>query len=161
THISEEAKDMKLGVSILNHFCTIFAFVVFATSSGICQGGGGGFGGGGGGFGGGRMGNIENKDVLVTTSILSPGDTNEFPLQARDGETIIVSVTSTVFDPVAQVVDDKRKVIAENDDVRPGDQNSLLLVHFEKGGSYKVLVKAAKAGGAGQFVITLRRFIAS
>jgi hypothetical protein len=69
---------------------------------------------------GGRVGNVNDDDTATSTNILSPGDTNDFTLDAHDDETIIVSVTSRVFDPVAQVATAAGKVIAENDDRRLG-----------------------------------------
>jgi hypothetical protein len=109
---------------------------------------------------GGSGGNLRDSDSVTSTNILSPGDTNDFTLDTHDDETIIVSVTSRVFDPVAQVATAAGKVIAENDDRRLGDQNPLLLVHFAKGGPYKILIKAAKPGAGGQFTMSLRRFVA-
>jgi hypothetical protein len=121
------------------------------------QGGQGGFGGGG-AIGG--TGNREGPGDRVTgRSILTPGQSGEWPLTIRDGETIIVHVTSTAFDPAVEIVDSNNKVLAQNDDVRTGEQDSQLLFRFAKPGKYRILVKAFKSAGGGQYELTLRRFV--
>jgi len=77
----------------------------------------------------------------------------------RAGEAVIVFVTSTSFDPAAQIVDAAGKVLAENDDIRPGDQDSLILYRFAAAGEYKILVKGFKSVAGGQYTLTLRRFM--
>ncbi len=155
-------KSAFMSLALITAILT-FAFAL-AIGPTLAQGGqGGGLGGGGfggGGMGGGSMGRVGSDDSAQTTSILSPGDTNDFKIDAQENETIIVSVTSTFFDPVAQVATPTGKVLIENDDRKPGDQNPLLLYHFTKAGSYKILVKAAKPGAGGQFALSLTRFVA-
>ena len=51
------------------------------------------------------------------------------------------------------------RVLAQNDDVRPGDQDSLILYRFPVAGEYKVLVKGFKSVAGGQYTLTIRRFI--
>jgi hypothetical protein len=111
-----------------------------------------------GGFGGGRGGVVTEGDTTSYKHILTPGDRGEWPLTVRTGETVIVSVTSTTFDPAAEIVDAAGKVLAQNDDVRPGDQDSLILYRFPAAGEYKVLVKGFKSVAGGQYTITIRRF---
>lgn len=126
------------------------------------QGGGGSFGGAGAGGGmGGNMGSVPRGDVYTSSNILSPGDASDWPLEVRDGETLIISIKSSIFDPMVEIVDANNKKIAENDDVRRGVQDSLLLHYFPKGGKYKALVKAAKQGAGGSYLFSARRFIAA
>src|SRR5262249_6583817 len=68
-------------------------------------------------------------------------------------------VTSTAFDPALEVVGPENKILASNDDIRPGEQDSLVLFAFPKPGNYKVLVKGYKSAGGGQYKITFRRFV--
>src|SRR3712207_2787349 len=91
--------------------------------------------------GGGR---IREQDVFTSTNVLTPGETDEWPLAARDNETFIVSVSSESFDPAAELVSPQGQVLAQNDDVRPGEQDSLLLARVAAAGAYKVRVKASK-----------------
>lgn len=131
----------------------------------MAQGGrGGGLGGGGvggGGFGGSSLSNVREGDIASYTHILTPGDRGEWPITAREGETIIVSAKSRAFDPAMELIDSSGKVIAQNDDIRPGEQESLILHRFEKAGAYKVLVKGFKSVGGGQYEFTIQRFISS
>lgn len=113
---------------------------------------------------GGGMGSIRNAsggedEPLTFTHILTPGDRGEWPITAKEGETIIVSASSTAFDPAIEVVDSAGKVLAQNDDVRTGDQQALVLFRFAKAGNYKVLVKGFKSKGGGEYVFTVRRFV--
>lgn len=108
--------------------------------------------------GGGR---IRQQDVFTSTNVLTPGETDEWPLAARDNETFIVSVESENFDPAVEFVNPEGAVIAQNDDVRPGEQDSLLLARAGVGGAYKVRVKAAKPAAGGQYELTVRRFVAA
>ena len=114
----------------------------------------------GGGFGG-ASGRPIDTDLTTATNILTPGQQSEWALTIKDGETIIASATTTNFDPAIQIVDKEGKVLAENDDVRLGVQDALLVYRFAKAGSYKLLVKAFKGAGGGQFKLTLRRFVAT
>ena len=121
----------------------------------------------GGGFGGiGMAGGSSNArtpdtDLTTATNILTPGQQSEWALTIKDGETIIASATTTNFDPAIQIVDKDGKLLAENDDVRLGVQDALLVYRFPSAGSYKLLVKAFKGAGGGQFKLTLRRFVAT
>lgn len=135
----------------------LVTFLTLHPSHSHAQGGGGGFGGGGGG----RLGAVSEGDSQSFTHILTPGDRGEWPLTARAGETVIVFVTSTTFDPAAQIVDKAGKVLAENDDIRPGLQDSLILFRFVEAGEYKILVKGFKSAAGGQYTISLRRFLPS
>lgn len=112
-----------------------------------------------GGLGGGRGGRVSDGDTTSYKHILTPGDRGEWPLTVRAGETVIVSVTSTNFDPAAEIVDGAGKVLAQNDDVRPGDQDSLILYRFPAAGAYRVLVKGFKSVAGGQYTLTIRRFL--
>jgi len=107
---------------------------------------------------GGRVGAVREGDAVSYQHIMTPGDRGEWPLTARAGETIIVFVTSTSFDPAVQVVDAAGKVLAENDDIRPGLQDSLVLYRFPAAGEYKILVKGFKSAAGGQYTLSLRRF---
>lgn len=114
----------------------------------------------GGGFGG-VSGRPLDTDLTTATSILTPGQQSEWALTMKEGETIIAAATTTNFDPAIQIVDKEGKVLGENDDVRLGVQDALLVYRFAKAGSYKLLVKAFKGAGGGQFKLTLRRFVAT
>ncbi len=112
-----------------------------------------------GGFGGGMGQSIEDGDASLSTNILTPGQFTEYPLTGKAGEVIFAEALTTNFDAALQVVDAAGKVLAENDDARPGDQNAQLLFRFPTPGAYKVLVRAFKGAAGGQFNLRMRRFM--
>ncbi|HLJ54197.1 MAG TPA: hypothetical protein VKT77_04105 [Chthonomonadaceae bacterium] len=134
---------------------TAVAALSSVADAAIGQGGQGGFGGGGA-----LTADAREGDPVSFQHILTPGDSGEWPITARAGETVIVFVASNSFDPAAQIVDAAGKVLAENDDVRPGDQNSLILYRFANAGDYKILVKGFKSAAGGQYTLRLQRFMA-
>ena len=108
---------------------------------------------------GGNGGIVAEGDSTTYRHILTPGDRGEWALTVREAETVIVFVTSSTFDPAAEIVDFAGRVLAQNDDVRPGDQDLLILYRFPKAGEYKVLVKGFKSIAGGQYTLTIRRFV--
>ena len=132
--------------------------------------GGGGFGGGGiggGGMGGGgmRAGDEQLQEVFpqrqngdVTdrerwefkSMILTPGDRVEWKVSGKKGQTVFLTVTSTVFDPALAILDKNDKQLAFNDDQQDGDQSPYLSFYFPDDAEYKIIVKNyhSTAGGA-------------
>lgn len=108
---------------------------------------------------GGAAGAIAPGDETRATHILSPGDAATWPLKAKEGEVIIARVSSGAFDPAVEVVDASGKVLGQNDDIRPGVQEALVLVRLPAAGDYKVLVKAYKGGSGGQYSVHFNRFV--
>ncbi len=78
----------------------------------------------------------------------------------RKTKTIIVSAWTGNFDPGIAIVDAARKVVAQNDDVRPGDQRAQVVFRSPKAGDYKVLVKSFKGNAGGSYQFSIRRFVA-
>ena len=111
----------------------------------------------GGGFGG--SGVVGPNDTVSARHILTPGERGEWDIEVKDGESFIITAESTVFDPVIEIVDARESVLAENDDVAPGDQRAQVLYRFPTAGKYKVLVKSFQSKAGGQYQFTLRRFV--
>jgi hypothetical protein len=110
---------------------------------------------GGGGFGGGAAqgkGEISSKQLFLT-----PSDRTEWGFEAKDDEAVMITVSSEVFDPAVKVEDEKGKVLAENDDLAPGNQTAQLLVALPRAGKYKAVVYNYKGTAGGAFSITLTR----
>jgi predicted secreted protein len=103
---------------------------------------------------------IKQQDTYTSSNVLTQGETDEWPLAARDNETVIIGVSSENFDPAVELLNPSGAVIARNDDIRAGEQDSLLLARLAVGGAYVVRVRASKAGG-GRYELTVRRFIAT
>ena len=130
------------------------------------QGGGGGFGGGGMGGGGMRASDVEQQDVFplrqngdVTdrerwdskSMILTPGDRVEWKVSGKKGQTVFLTVTSTVFDPALAILDKNDKQLAFNDDQQDGDQSPYLSFYFPDDEEYKIIVKNYHSTAGGSF----------
>jgi len=136
---------------------------------------GGGFGGGGfqGGFGG-QQGTaqrqldtaahqIDQNIALYLNgpeikNILTPGEYSEWKLTLKAGQVVIGEARSEAFDPALEIVDEKAKVLASNDDRYPGDQRPLLLWRCEKEGTYSVRVRCFHDKSGGQFFTRFRTY---
>jgi hypothetical protein len=104
---------------------------------------------------------IRQQEMFTGANVLAAGAHDDWPLAARDGETVIVGVSSQVFDPAVELVGPADRVVARNDDVRPGRQDALLLARLETGGDYRVRVTSSNAAGSGRYQMTVRRFVAT
>jgi hypothetical protein len=121
---------------------------------------------GGGGFAGGAAGassagNPGDANLVTARHILTPGERGEWEIEVKEGESIIATAKSEVFDPAIEIVDANEVKLAENDDVAPGVQRAQVLFRFPGPGKYKVLVKGFQAKAGGPYDISLRRFTSS
>src|SRR5688500_14532822 len=92
---------------------------VLAAAQGGQGGGFGGAGGGqgpqGGGFGGGQSGGgdfASDAEEFRKTLFLTPGDRTEWEFEAKANETVLVQVTSNVFDAAVAIHDEKGAKLA-------------------------------------------------
>jgi hypothetical protein len=104
---------------------------------------------------------IRQQDMFTSANVLAPGTHDDWPLATRDGETIIISVSSRSLDPTVELVGPDGQVIARNDDVRPGQKDSLLLARLDVAGDYKVRVASSNAASGGRYELIVQRFIAT
>jgi hypothetical protein len=104
---------------------------------------------------------IRQQETFTASNVLSPGTHDDWPLRARDGETVILAVRSGAFDPAVELVGPTGEVVARNDDVRQGEQNSLLLARLATGGDYQVRVRSSNAATGGGYQLAVRRFVAT
>jgi hypothetical protein len=133
----------RLAVLVVNVVVAVLA------SSGVCRAQG---------PGGQR---IKQQETFSAANVLSPAARDDWPLRARDGETVILSVTTTNFDPTVELVGPTGAVLAKNDDVRQGRQDSLLATRVERGGDYQVRVTSSNAASGGAYELTVRRFLST
>ena len=124
------------------------------------QGPQGGLGGGGAGPQGGRADFATDSEEITRQLFLTPTDRTEWTFDAREHEAIFVRITSDVFDPAVAVHDEKGAVLAENDDIEPGNQMAQLVFAAPKAGTYKVVVTNYKGTAGGAFTFHARRFLA-
>jgi hypothetical protein len=104
---------------------------------------------------------IRQQDTFTSANVLAPGTYDDWPLATRDGETVIISVTSQNLDPTVELIGPAGQSIAKNDDVRPGQKDSLLLVRLEAAGDYKVRVASSNAASGGRYNLVVRRFVST
>jgi tetratricopeptide (TPR) repeat protein len=79
----------------------------------------------------------------------------------KQGEGYLVEVESLQFDTYLRVRDGRGTVLAENDDIAPGNRNSRLLVTALSDGDYRLEVSSFQAQGEGPYVLTVRFFKAT
>lgn len=139
-------------IKIAATFALIFGIGALAGAQG------GGFGGAQGSTQGRLQGRIQGFEGSLATylngdairSLLTPGEFIEWTMKKmKAGQVVIAESQSDAFDPAMEVVDDKGKIVAENDDRYPGDQRPLLLWRCDKDGDYALHVRSfrGKAGG--------------
>jgi len=104
----------------------------------------------------GRLGMYLNGDEIK--NILTPGEFSEWTLKLKAGQVVIAEARSDAFDPALEIVDDKDKVLASNDDRYPGDQRPLLLWECKKDGSYGLRVRCFHDKSGGQFHIRFKTY---
>ncbi|HWA83518.1 MAG TPA: hypothetical protein VG820_08805 [Fimbriimonadaceae bacterium] len=118
----------------------------------------------------GQMGRINSEDSLAgleralgtylngdeIKSVLTPNEFNEWPLTLKAGQVILAEARSDAFDPALEIVDDKGKVLAYNDDRYPGDQRPLLMWRCEQDGAYALHVRCFHDKSGGQFFMRFR-----
>jgi hypothetical protein len=107
---------------------------------------------------------ISQEDPYTDTASIETGQTREYNLTGRENEIVIVSVTSSNFNPAVEIVRASGGRVAQNDDVRAGEQDALILARLPDAGAYRVRVSASAqtTGGqtrAGEYEITVRRFV--
>ncbi|MBX7134428.1 MAG: hypothetical protein K1X67_17290 [Fimbriimonadaceae bacterium] len=82
-------------------------------------------------------------------AILTPGDMCQWKLTLKAGQVVVGEARSEAVDPAIEIVDDQKKVMAQNDDRYPGDQRPLVFWRCTKDGEYGFDVRSFqnKAGG--------------
>lgn len=96
--------------------------------------------------------------VPESKSVLTPGEFNEWPQKLKAGQVIIADARSDAFDPGLEIVDDKGKSLASNDDRYPGDQRPLVIWRCDRDGDYAVRVRCFRDKSGGQFFLRFRVF---
>lgn len=133
------------------------AIVALVAMLGGQQGGAGGGGFGGGGMSGKFFSDGAEGELQTYNHILTPGDRGEWPIAAKKGDVVIIKASSDVFDAALEIVDEKDKVIAQNDDIEDGNQAAQVLVQFPVDGKYRALVKGYKSAAGGKYTMEIRR----
>ncbi|MEK7482788.1 MAG: PPC domain-containing protein, partial [Planctomycetota bacterium] len=96
-----------------------------------------------------------------SSNLLTPGEADDWPLHPNPGEFILISVHSNYFDPAVEVLDAKETIVAQNDDMRPGEKASRVLVQLTQAEDYRIRVKSFKSTAGGEYTLNLMRFQAN
>ncbi len=91
-------------------------------------------------------------DGTVVKNLMTPGEYSEWKMTLRAGQVVIAEAWSEAFDPALEIVDEKEKVLASNDDRYPGDQRPVLLWRCERDGEYAIRARCFADKFGGQFM---------
>jgi hypothetical protein len=78
------------------------------------------------------------------------------PLKMAAGKTYVIDMESPQFDTYLRLVDDKGKVLAENDDISPQNQNSRVVFTAPADGIYSIVATSFERRGTGVYTLTIR-----
>ena len=106
---------------------------------------------------------VQNTGGETFTGRLEPGDstlnsgeyTDSYPLNGVVGETVILELTSTEFDPYLMVRSPWLQL--DNDDMEPGNFNSRLEMTIPVTGEYDVTITSYSAGESGAYTLRIIR----
>jgi hypothetical protein len=101
----------------------------------------------------------EGRRWLATSAILTQGDKVEYKIKGVPGQTIFATVRSDVFDPALKILDEKGKVVTENDDQYEGNQAPLIMYQFKDDKEYKLIVQNYRSSAGGRFKLYTQTFM--
>jgi hypothetical protein len=106
----------------------------------------------------GAAGTASGSDNQVFNLILTPGQTADVKIEAKENDVILATVSSNAFDPAVGLYTKDGKKIVENDDIKEGDQSGQIIYRIKEAGEYKLVVTGFKGAAGGPFALNLRRF---
>jgi len=74
-----------------------------------------------------------------------------YPVQARQGQSMIITLESDDFDTYLAVMDVDNNIIDQNDDIQENISNSQLIITFTKEGTYYIIVNSYDPQGMGAY----------
>ena len=74
------------------------------------------------------------------------------------GKSYVFDLESTQFDAYLRLENAKGKVLAENDDISPDNQNSRLIFSPKEAGVYRIIATSFQQQGSGAYTLTIREF---
>jgi serine protease Do len=72
------------------------------------------------------------------------------------GRTYVIDLESAQFDAYLRLEDPKGKVLAENDDISPDNQNSRIVFTAPADGTYRLVATSFQQRGTGSYTLTIR-----
>ncbi|MFM9873192.1 MAG: hypothetical protein ACKVQS_06975, partial [Fimbriimonadaceae bacterium] len=106
----------------------------------------------------GASGTASGSDNQVFNLILTPGQTADVKINAKENDVILATVSSQAFDPAIGLYTKDGKKLIENDDIKEGDQSGQIIYRIKEAGEYKLVVTGFKGAAGGPFAMNLRRF---
>jgi serine/threonine protein kinase/tetratricopeptide (TPR) repeat protein len=76
------------------------------------------------------------------------------------GNTYVIDLESVQLDAYLRLEDGQGKVLAENDDISPGNRNARIVFTPQEGGAYRVIATSYQQQGTGAYTLTIRQFAA-
>ncbi|MBP0018269.1 MAG: hypothetical protein J7647_12075 [Cyanobacteria bacterium SBLK] len=101
---------------------------------------------------------LENGS-LADGDLVYPDDGSlydEYKFPGRAGQTIVISLESTDFDPFLAFLNEKRDVLGQNDDESEGNQNSKLAITLPYDGIYYIFVNGYDSQDRGSYILQVR-----
>jgi len=77
-------------------------------------------------------------------------------LNLEAGKTYVIDLHSAAFDAYLKLVDAKGKVLAENDDIAPDNQDARLIFTPPAAGKFRIVATSFEGQGSGDYVLTIR-----
>jgi hypothetical protein len=74
------------------------------------------------------------------------------------GRTYVIDLDSDAFDAFLKLEDAAGKLLAENDDISPDNQNSRLVFNPKADGSYRIVATSFQEAGTGPYTLRVREF---
>ena len=102
---------------------------------------------------------LQEEGALVAGGAVLPSDNSlyrEYTFEGRSGQSVVISLESTDFDPYVAIFGPNGRLVAENDDASDSTKNAFLSVTLPATGRYRVIVNAYDASGRGRYSLTIR-----
>ena len=106
----------------------------------------------------GAAGTASGSDNQVFNLILTPGQTAEVKIEAKENDVILATVGSQAFDPAVGLYTKNGVKLVENDDIKESDQSGQIIYRIKEAGEYKLVVTGFKGAAGGPFALNLKRF---
>jgi hypothetical protein len=74
------------------------------------------------------------------------------------GKSYVLDLESSRFDAYLRLENNTGKVLSENDDISPENDNSRLIFSAKRTGVYRIVATSAQHRGAGGYTLTIREF---
>jgi tetratricopeptide (TPR) repeat protein len=91
-------------------------------------------------------------------ALTDKGKSQVHPWKMVAGRTYVIDLESAAFDAFLRLEDPTGKLLAENDDISPTNQNSRLVFTPKADGSYRVVATSFQEAGTGPYTLRVREF---